>query len=96
MTELQNVDLVVARIVEVEDHPGARAPSYRLMLDLGGRGSRQATLPAGGYEDNDLVGRQVVCQVVEEDVAVLGAHSRSQGLVLIAPEREVEAGSAVA
>ena len=89
-------DLVVARVVSVEDHPGARAPSYKLTLDLGGRGRREATLPAGQYEGDELLGRQVVCHVQEEVVAVMGAHSHSRGLVLVGPQSEVEDGSAVA
>jgi tRNA-binding EMAP/Myf-like protein len=41
------MELVVGRIVAVSPHPGARAPSYLLTVDLGGQGRRETTLPAG-------------------------------------------------
>src|SRR6478609_3996342 len=34
-------ELIVARVLEVSDHPGSRAPSYLLRIDLGGRGWRE-------------------------------------------------------
>jgi tRNA-binding protein len=88
-------DLVVARIVSAEPHPGARAPSYLLRLDLGGRGEREASVEAGGYEPGELVGRQVVCELRGEDVIVLAARSHAHGSVLLRPERDVEDGTVV-
>jgi tRNA-binding protein len=93
--ELQRIELVVGRIVDVADHPGARAPSYLLTLDLGGRGRREASVPAGDYPRDELRGRQVVCALGRNDALVLGAHSRSHGLVLLVPDRDVEDGTAV-
>jgi tRNA-binding EMAP/Myf-like protein len=91
-----DVDLVVGTIAEARDHPGARAPSYLLTIDLGGRGRREAGLPSAGHEREDLVGRQVICALEGDEMRVLGAHSHAQGLVLLGPEREVEDGSVVA
>jgi tRNA-binding protein len=93
---LQDVDLVVGRVVRVEQHPGARAPSFRMVLDLGPRGEREASVPASSYAESDLVGRQVVCALEDEEATLLGVHSHSHGLVLLRPDREVEPGSAVA
>jgi tRNA-binding protein len=90
------LELVVGRVLEADDHPGARAPSYLLTVDLGGRGQRQATVPAAGYDRDELVGRQVVCALDGDDALVLGAHSHAQGVVLLRPDREVEEGSTVA
>jgi tRNA-binding EMAP/Myf-like protein len=88
-------DLVVARVVSAEPHPGARAPSYLLRLDLGGRGEREATVEAGGYEPEDLIDSQVVCAVRGDDVVVLAARSHAHGSVLVRPEREVEDGTVI-
>ena len=89
-------DLVVGRVLAAEPHPGARAPSYLLRLDLGGRGEREATVEAGGYEEADLVGSQVVCELRGDDLVVLAARSHAHGSVLLRPEREVEDGTLVA
>ncbi len=94
--ELQRLGLVMARIVAVENHPGARAPSYRLTLELGRRDRRQATLPAGSWDPDELVGRQVLCAPEGEEALVVTAHSHAAGLVLVVPDRELEDGSAVA
>jgi tRNA-binding EMAP/Myf-like protein len=92
---LQELDLVVGRIAGVEPHPGARAPSYLLRLDLGGRGEREASVEAGGYEPDELEGAQIVCALRGEDVIVLAARSHAHGSVLLRPEREVEDGTVV-
>ncbi len=88
--------LVVGRIVSAEQHPGARAPSYLLGVALGGEGRRESTLPAGGYAADELEGRQVVCALEGDELTVLAAHARGRGLVLVAPDREVEEGTPVA
>jgi len=89
-------DLVVGRIVGVEPHPGARAPSHLLTVDLGGRGRRTTTLPAGDYTAGELEGRQVVCALEGDDAVVLAAHARERGIVLLRPDREVNEGTPVA
>ncbi len=93
--ELQGLGLVVARIVAVDDHPGARAPSHRLTLELGRGDQRQATLPAGSWDPDELLGRQVLCAPEGDEALVVTAHSHAAGLVLVVPDREVEDGSAV-
>jgi tRNA-binding protein len=93
--ELQRLELVVGRVVAAEPHPGSRAPSLLLTVDFGGRGERQASLQSPGYEPSDLEGRQIVCALGDDDAVVLTAHSHAAGLVLLAPDREVEDGTAV-
>jgi tRNA-binding protein len=95
--DLQRLGLTVGRVVAAEGHPGARAPSFRLTLDLGPGGRRLATVPAGSYAGDELLGRQVVCLLLDADEAlVLGAHSHAHGLVLLRPDTDVEDGTAVA
>lgn len=94
--ELQQLDLVVGRVVRAEPHAGSRAPSLLLTVDLGGRGERRASLLSPNYEGEELVGRQVVCALGGEEAVLVGVHSHSAGLVLVVPDREVEDGSAVA
>lgn len=93
--ELQRLELTVGRVVVAEEHAGARAPSLRLTVDLGGRGRREATVATSAQPD-ELLGRQVVCAVDGEELLVLAARSHAHGLVLLQPDRDVEDGSIVA
>ena len=89
-------DLVVGRIVAVDDHPGARAPSYLLRVTLGTRGERETSIERGSYERDELVGLQVVVAVHGDEANVVAARSHGAGLVLLRPDREVEDGTVVA
>lgn len=93
---VQALGLTVGTIVSVDDHPGARAPSYRLEVDLGPGGRRAATLPGPRYTKDDLRDRQVVCVTGAEELTILAVHSHARGLVLVTPEGTVENGAAVA
>ena len=94
--QIQELDLVVARVAAVTAHPGARGPSALLTLDLGGRGERETPLPIALEDARELVGTQVVCALGGDDTVVLAVHSREGGVVLVNPAREVEDGAPVA
>jgi tRNA-binding EMAP/Myf-like protein len=93
--EAQLPELVVGRVVAVEQHAGARAPSYLLRLDLGPRGDVETAVERGSYEREELEGAQVVVALRGEEALVLGARSHAAGLVLVRPDREVEDGAVV-
>ncbi len=93
--DLQRLGLAVGRVVAADEHPGARAPSYRLTVDLGGE-TREATVALPGLDKAELVGRQVVCVTGEEELLVLAAQSHAHGPVLLRPDGDVEDGSIVA
>ena len=93
---VENLDAVVARVVAADDLPGARAPSYRLTLDLGSRGQRVATLSLPNVAKEELVGRQIVCVLSGDEAIVLAARSHSRGTVLLRPDEDVEDGSPIA
>lgn len=88
-------ELVVGTIVRVDEHPGARAPSYLLTVDLGPRGTLETVLPTGDYEPAQLVGTQIACRIEAEGPVVAGAHSHGKGFVLLRPDREVEPGTVI-
>jgi hypothetical protein len=89
-------ELLVGRVVGVEGHAGARAPSYLLKIDLGSRGHVQASIVRGTYEGDELKGTQVVVALRGDEALVLGARSHAAGLVLLRPDRDVEDGTIVA
>jgi tRNA-binding EMAP/Myf-like protein len=88
-------ELVVGTVVRVEEHPGARAPSLLLTVDLGPQGTHQVVLSTGAYEQAKLEGTQIVCRRDAEGALVIGAHSHGKGVVLLRPDREVEPGTLV-
>ena len=88
-------ELAVGRVVAVDDHAGARAPSYLLRLDLGPRGQVETSVERGSYERGELEGAQVVVALQGDEAVVLAARSHAAGLVLLRPDREVEDGTLV-
>jgi tRNA-binding EMAP/Myf-like protein len=84
-------ELIVGRVLEVDDHPGARAPSYLLRVDLGGRGVRDAQMEPGDYDKDSLIGTLVIVG----DGIVLAARSHA-GVRLVRPDGDVEPGTIVA
>jgi tRNA-binding EMAP/Myf-like protein len=88
-------DLLVGVVLEANDHPGSRGPSYLLRIDLGPRGERQAQMEPGSYAKDDLVGRHVVVSL-EDEAIVVCARSHAHGPVLVVPDGEVEPGTVVA
>jgi hypothetical protein len=89
------MDLIVGRIVDASDHPGARAPSYLLRVDAGPRGLIEAQMEPGSHSKEDLAGSLVVVSIDDEAIVVC-ARSHSHGPVLLRPEEEVEPGTIVA
>lgn len=88
-------ELLVGRVVAVDDHAGARAPSYLLRLALGPRGHVETSVERGSYEREDFEDAQVVVALRGDDALVLAARSHASGLVLLRPDREVEDGTIV-
>jgi tRNA-binding EMAP/Myf-like protein len=88
-------ELIIGRVLSVDDHPGSRAPSLLVRVDLGGRGEREAQMDPGGYSKDGLVGALVVVSLDDEPI-VLAARSHARGSVLLRPDGDVEPGTIVA
>ena len=88
-------ELLVGRIEQVSEHPGARAPSYLVTLDLGAHGRHDVVLPTRDYGRDELVGAGILCRRDGDEVLVVGAHSHGSGFVLLRPDRHVEPGTLV-
>ncbi len=93
---LQELDLVVGRVVAAEHLAGARGQSSLVTLKLGPRGDAQATLPVAVEQAEALIGTQVVCAVGRDDAVVLAVQSHGAGTVVLRPAADVEDGSPVA
>ena len=63
--DFQKLDIRVGKIIEVEDFPEARKPSYKLKIDLGHEiGVKKSCAQVlQNYKADELVGKQVLCVV---------------------------------
>jgi tRNA-binding protein len=102
--EFARLELAVGRVTEVEDFPQAREPAYKLTIDFGPRGTRRSSAQLTHYAKDALLGRQVVCVLgfepkriagFKSEVLVTGALSDAHGVVLLAPDSEVEDGTLI-
>ena len=103
--DFKELDLRVGTIVRAEPNTGARDPAYRLLIDFGDVGTKQSSAKiTDRYTAEDLVGRQVVAVCgfdpvrvggYRSDVLILGALDVG-GVVLLAPDDEVPAGTEIA
>ena len=88
-------ELLVGTVLRVDEHPGARAPSLLLAVDLGPRGTHEVVLSTRSYDAAELVGAQIACRLEDDGAVVAAAHSHGKGFVLLRPDREVEPGTVV-
>ena len=100
--EFRRLELVIAQIKEVKEHPKADR-LYVLKVDIGGE---QRQLVAGirpSYTKEQLLGRYVVVvrnlqpAVIrgEESQGMLLAASDQDGISILSPDRQVQLGSPV-
>jgi len=100
--DFKKLELKVAEIKEVNDHPQADR-LYIITVDLGDKTKQVVAGIKASYKKEDLVGKQVVVvdnlepavlRGVESQAMILAA-SDSQGVFIISPERKVSLGSVV-
>lgn len=104
--DFKKVDIRVGKVVDVQDFPEARNPSYRLTIDFGALGvKRSSAAIRPWYSRADLVGRHVLAVVnfppkqianFVSEVLVLGAVQPDKEVVLLRPDREASLGARVA
>lgn len=101
--DFEKVEMRVGTIIEVNDFPKARNPSYQITIDFGQelgikRSSAQITKR---YTPEDLQGKQVVAVVnfpkkqianFMSECLVLGAMGDNNDIVLLHPGAKVENG----
>ena len=105
VADFQRVDLRVGRILEAEDFPRARKPSYRLRIDFGDLGMRTSVAALKtDYAVEALPGRQVVCVFnlpprriagLVSEVLVLAATEEDGTLRLLRPDPDAGLGTVI-
>ena len=101
--DFQKLDIRAGRIIEVQDFPEAKKPSYRLRIDFGEEIGikRSCAQLTANYTRDQLTGKIVLCVVnfpprqigpAVSEVLTLGVPDNNGECVLIAPERDVPPG----
>ncbi|MDD5348129.1 MAG: methionine--tRNA ligase subunit beta [Candidatus Omnitrophica bacterium] len=100
--EFKKLELKVAKVLEVADHPNADR-LYVITIDVGGATRQIVAGIRASYAKEALVGRQIV--VVDnlepallrgvESQGMLLAASDEKGISVLMPDREVSVGSTV-
>lgn len=103
--EFEKVDMRVGTVLEVNDFPKARNPSYQLKLDFGELGIKNSSAQIVNlYSKEELVGKQIIAVVnfppkqianFISECLVLGIYNENNDVVLISPERKTENGCKV-
>ncbi|TRZ95711.1 methionine--tRNA ligase subunit beta [bacterium] len=100
--DFKKLELKIARIKEVTDHPNADK-LYVIIIDLGDKTKQIVAGIKGYYQPGELVGKEVVVvdnlepavlRGVESQAMLLATHDEN-GIVIISPEKEVSVGSIV-
>ena len=96
------LDIRVGKILEVEEFPEARKPSYKLKIDLGEIGIKRSSAQlVSRYKKEELVGKNVMCVVnfpprqigpFMSEVLTLGVPDNEKECILIRPDKEVPLG----
>ena len=104
--DFEKVDIRVGTVIEAEDFPEARNPSFKLKIDFGSLGVKKSSAQITKlYGKKELVGRQVIAVVnfppkqianFLSECLVLGVVLDEGKVVLLQPEREVTNGYRIA
>ena len=97
--DFQKLDFRVGKIVEVDDFPEARKPSYKLTIDFGSEIGlkRSSAQLVKYYKKEDLVGKRVLGVVnfpekqigpFVSEVLTLGVPDADNECVLIVPDKD--------
>jgi len=104
--DFEKVEMRVGTVIQVEDFPEARNPSYKLLIDFGKLGQKKTSAQITKlYEKEQLLNKQVVAvtnfppkQIANflSECLVLGVVGDEKEVVILMPERKVKNGDRIA
>ena len=104
--DFEKVEMLVGTIIEAEDFPKAKNPSYKLKIDFGKQGIKKSSAQITKlYKKEKLIGKQVIAvtnfspkQIADfiSECLVLGVVLDDKEVVLLTPERTVSNGHRIA
>ncbi|HSZ87589.1 MAG TPA: tRNA-binding protein [Puia sp.] len=103
--DFDKIDIRAGTIIEVNDFPKAKKPSYQLSIDFGELGIKRSSAQITDlYKKEELTGRQVIAVInfVPKQIAnffseclVLGVYTDKKEVVLLQPQQLVTNGSKI-
>ncbi|MCW3087724.1 MAG: protein secretion chaperonin CsaA [Sediminibacterium sp.] len=103
--DFEKVEIRSGTIIEVNDFPKAKKPSYQLRIDFGPFGTRQSSAQiTHHYTREALLGRQVVAVVnfppkqianFFSECLVLGVYDENNQVILLEPGKPVTNGQRI-
>ena len=100
--DFEKIDIRTGTIIEVNDFPKARKPSYQLTIDFGELGIKKSSAQiTHHYQKEDLLNKQIVAVInfpVKQiatffsECLVLGVYDESNNVVLLQPNKQVGNG----
>jgi tRNA-binding protein len=103
--DFEKVDIRSGTIIEVNDFPKAKKPSYQLRIDFGPLGIKQSSAQVTHhYTKEELAGRQVVAVVnfppkqianFFSECLVLGVYDENNQVILLQPNKPVANGQRI-
>ena len=101
--DFRKLDIRAGKIIEVSDFPDARAPSYKLKIDLGAEigVKKSCAQRAKNYKKEELASKLVLCVVnlppkrigpEISEVLTLGIADKNGDCILVGPASEVPVG----
>jgi tRNA-binding protein len=106
VADFQRVEMRIGKVIDVQDFPEARNPSYKLRIDFGPIGTKTSSAAVRRwYRKEDLLGRSIVAVTnfpprqigaFMSEVLCLGAVQSDGRVVLLRPDLEGELGARIA
>jgi len=103
--DFEKIDIRAGTILEVNDFPNARKPSYQLSIDFGEFGIKRSSAQITRlYKKEELIGRQVIAVVnfppkqianFFSECLVLGVYNEDNDVVLLQPSLKVQNGGKI-
>jgi tRNA-binding protein len=100
--DFEKINIRTGTIVEVNDFPKARKPSYQLKIDFGELGFKQSSAQiTHHYTKEELIGKQIVAVVnfprkqianFYSECLVLGVYDENNRVILLQPDKKVRNG----
>lgn len=104
-SDFEKIDIRAGTILEVNDFPNARKPSYQLTIDFGELGIKRSSAQITNlYEKEELISRQVIAVVnfpskqianFFSECLVLGVYNENNDVVLLQPSLKVQNGGRI-
>lgn len=103
--DFEKINIRTGTIVEIDDFPKARNPSYRLKIDFGPFGIKQSAAQiTKHYCKEQLLGKQIVAVInfapkqianFMSECLVLGVYDQNNDVILLNPDKNTPNGSKI-